>query len=132
MAKAGRPTKYTKKLADEIIEKMESGKTLSEICRDEKMPHRGTVIRWSQSDRCGFRDRYEKAQDIRALTMVDEIIDIADNSNGETARDRLRVDARKWIVSKLIPKYSDKGDGPTDIAAVIAEALIRRSESLPQ
>ena len=35
--------------------------------------------------------------------MADELLDIAD-ADGDTHRDRLRVDTRKWILSKLVPK----------------------------
>jgi hypothetical protein len=46
--------------------------------------------------------------------MADEIVSIADGPDGEdspvaTARDRLRVDARKWVAAKLLPKkYGDR------------------------
>ena len=53
--------------------------------------------------------------------MAEEILDIADDSGGDwvedklnpevVARARLRVDSRKWILSKLVPKkYGDKVD----------------------
>ena len=40
--------------------------------------------------------------------MADELLDIADG-DGDVQRDRLRVDTRKWILSKLVPKkYGNK------------------------
>lgn len=39
------------------------------------------------------------------------MLDIADNGEGDPKRDRLRVDTRKWLASKLKPKkYGDKVD----------------------
>lgn len=74
-----------------------------------------------------FSDRYAQACEIRAYEMFDELLEIADDGtndwmerNGEDAagwqangealqRSRLRVDARKWALSKIVPKtFGDK------------------------
>jgi hypothetical protein len=68
-----------------------------------------------------FAEQYAHARDSQADTLADEILDIADDGsndymgddetyNGDAvARSKLRVDARKWIASKLKPKkYGDK------------------------
>ena len=67
--------------------------------------------------------QYARACSERADCIFDEIIDISDNSGNDTIikdgveivnheaiqRDRLRVEARKWAVSKMNPKkYGDK------------------------
>jgi hypothetical protein len=62
--------------------------------------------------------RYVRACEIRADVIFEDIIDIADHSNEDhtpftganvVQRDRLKIDARKWIVAKLHPKkYSDR------------------------
>ncbi len=50
--------------------------------------------------------------------MADALVDIADDVEGWTdQRSRLRVDTRKWLLSKALPKiYGDKlthvGEGP--------------------
>ncbi len=46
----------------------------------------------------------------RADAIFDEIVDISDGDpEADTARDRLRIDARKWVVPKMLPKkYGDK------------------------
>lgn len=37
------------------------------------------------------------------------MLDIADDKEGDPQRDRLRIDTRKWLASKLKPKkYGDK------------------------
>ena len=130
--KAGRPTKYTKKLANEICRRIESGESLSAICREEEMPYRGTVMRWVASDRSGFRHKYEEATSLRAMLWADEIVDVADNGSGDVPRDRLSMDARKWVVAKLLPRYSDNANSGVDFAQRIAEALLKRAENLPE
>lgn len=71
-------------------------------------------------------NRYARATEIRAEQIANETIEISDNIGGDLItlpdgrevvdnaviqRDRLRVDTRKWLLSKLQPKkYGDKID----------------------
>lgn len=124
----GRPSIYTEALADTILEKLSNGLSLVSICSDEGLPALTTVYRWlTEDDKKSFRDRYAIAREIQAEIMVEEIIQIADDGRNDTQilenedgstytkvdfdhinRSRLRVDARKWVASKLKPKkYGD-------------------------
>ena len=106
----GRPTKYTKKLAQEICTRLSGGESLRAICRDEAMPNKATVMRWLQADRSGFREMYELAREVQAECLADEIIDIADEAydRDTAAGAKVRVDARKWVAARLLPKkYGD-------------------------
>ncbi len=124
---AGRPSDYTQELADEICSQLADGVSLRTVCLPDSMPDKATVFRWLRSKQ-EFCDQYEKAKAECADLFVEEIIEIADdgtndwmekqNKDGSTyevvnsehiQRSRLRVDARKWIASKLKPKkYGDK------------------------
>lgn len=114
----GRPSDYTPAIADEICTRLANGESLRAICgsdRDDFMPSIGTVMRWAIQN-AEFREHYEEARRIQAETMADEIVSIADGKGltGEekvtlSPRDRLRVDSRKWVAAKLLPKrYGDK------------------------
>ena len=123
----GRPSSYTQEIADQICERLAGGESLRQILRDEGMRPTGTVFRWL-NDRRSFRDQYEHARDVQADVMADEITDIADDGSNDwmqretekgrlitvidhehVQRSRLRVDARKWVASKLKPKkYGDR------------------------
>ena len=121
--KEGRPTDYNDKIANEICERLSDGESLKDICASEKMPARSTVYRWTHFHE-DFSVMYDRAREEQAETLADEIISIADetvndkmiNDNGNEvvnseaiARSRLKVDARKWVASKLKPrKYGDK------------------------
>jgi hypothetical protein len=65
--------------------------------------------------------------------MADELIEIADGGD-DPARDRLRVDARKWLLSKALPKvYGDKIDhqhGATDDPLEALAAAGERARSV--
>ena len=46
--------------------------------------------------------------------MADEIVEIADNATPQDAHvARLKVDARKWVAAKLLPKKY--GDRPAEV-----------------
>lgn len=119
----GRPTDYSDELADTICERLMDGESLRAICDSEGFPKRTTVFRWLAIHPL-FSDKYAKAKQEQAEALADEIMDIADDGrndymarldkegnetgymvNGEAiARSRLRVDSRKWVASKLLPK----------------------------
>ena len=127
--KRGRPSKYTKTLAREICQRMAAGESLRRICTADHMPNEATVRAWALDDVQGFYPQYARAVELRAMRWSEEILDIADDGtndrpDGKTDTDhinrsRLRVDTRKWLLSKVLPKvYGDKlqhtgeGGGP--------------------
>jgi hypothetical protein len=140
--KRGRPTKYSKAIADRICSELAEGKTLRAICRADDMPTESTVRGWALQDdeeRAGFFAQYSRAREIGYLAMADELFEIANTpiegvktkttSDGKVETQtgdmiehrRLQVDTRKWLLSKALPKvYGDKiihsGDDENPIA----------------
>jgi hypothetical protein len=53
---------YTAEIADHILRELRSGRSLSEVCRDDGMPHHHTVISWVKQDHEGFAARYRQAR----------------------------------------------------------------------
>lgn len=123
MAAVGRPSDYTPEIATLICERMMDGESLRKICMSEGMPDKVTVLRWIR-EREEFRNQYAKAREVMIDGMAIEILEIADDGSNDTytnddghtvthydivTRSRLRVDTRKWLMSKLLPKkYGDK------------------------
>ncbi|HFB6298162.1 TPA: hypothetical protein WN303_000519 [Neisseria gonorrhoeae] len=109
--KLGRPTDYTKDMADNICEKISGGLSLRAICAEPGMPARGTVYRWL-IENADFQDQYARAREKQADYFAEEIIEIADSAEAESAavsKAKLQIDARKWAASKIAPKkYGDK------------------------
>ena len=104
----GRHTEYTPAIASIIIDRLIDGESLRGMCEDPAFPlsRPSTVIKWltQQED---FALQYSRAREEQAETLADDILHIADG-DGDVRRDTLRVDARKWIASKLKPKkYGD-------------------------
>jgi hypothetical protein len=116
---AGRPSKYTKELGEAICRKVAcSPDGLKKLCKSiEWFPHHDTIMEWRFVHQ-EFSDQYKKAKIQQADVLAEDIVDIADDStwdeietehgikmNSEyVARSRLRVETRKWHLSKLLPK----------------------------
>ncbi len=108
-----------------IIEQLSEGKSLRSICEQPDMPTEALVRKWARLD-ADFGSQYAHAREAGMDAMADEILAIADETSLDTKttadgktvvdqeainRSRLRVDARKWIMSKIAPKtYGDKLD----------------------
>jgi len=101
----GRPSVYTQEIADEICAQLAEGKSLRSICEADRFPTETAVRKWALEDRQGFSSQYARARQIQYERMADEVVDIADSATPEDYNPaRLRVDARKWILSKVLPK----------------------------
>jgi hypothetical protein len=119
----GRPTTHTPETAEKICRMLAEGQSLRAICRSDEFPSEAAVRLWVLDDREGFAAQYARARELQAHAMADEILDIADDGsndwmkregkselNGEhVQRSRARIDARKWLLSKMLPKvYGEK------------------------
>ena len=126
-----RPSEFSKEVVTTICERMQAGETLTAICKDEDLPAKNTVLRWLERH-TEFQTQYARARTALMDHYADQMVEIAfEGSNTDqvaVARDRLKVDTLKWIMSKIgHRKYGDKlaidasGDhgGPTEIKRVI-------------
>jgi hypothetical protein len=121
-----RSSEYTPEIAAEICSRLAQGNSLRTICEADDMPAASTVFLWlgQQKD---FSEQYARAREQQAEALAEEILEIADDAhndwmerkhgdsvswveNGEAIqRSKLRVDSRKWLMSKMAPKkYGDK------------------------
>lgn len=107
----GRPSKFSQDLADKICEQIAHGKSLRAVCAEDDMPSTSTVCKWLNESQ-EFSEQYARARDRQADHYFEEIIEIADTVESDSAavaKARLQVDARKWTLSKLAPKkYGEK------------------------
>ncbi len=122
----GRPSSYNEEIAAAICTRIAAGESLRKICDSEGFPHRDTVHYWLFSQQYPiFSDQYAAAREAQMEYWSEEIVEIADEEplctvelkdgaqrtavdNAGVNRNRLRVDSRKWLMSKLAPKkYGD-------------------------
>lgn len=128
--KPGRPSTYSEEVVTAILARLMTGQSLRQICRDEQMPERSTVYEWlAKDEHKSFADRYARAREIQADETFEEMAEIADDGsndwmelknadgenigwkmNGESVqRSKIRLDERKWRLSKMLPKrYGEK------------------------
>ena len=120
---------YTDKDKDNIFEyvcqEIEKGRALRNVLKDENMPSTSTFYQWLDNDEVKAK-QYARATEVRADIIFDDILAIADENTNDTSinengievvnndviqRSRLRIDARKWVLSKLNPKkFGDRTD----------------------
>lgn len=122
----GRPSAYTPELGRRICDRIADGVSVKDLCKDEDMPGLTGFYDWLRVYP-EFSKLYARAKQIYGNGLAEELIDIADNGtndwmqrndpdnpgydfNGEAvARTRIRLDTRKWIAGKLLPKiYGDR------------------------
>ena len=134
----GRPIEWTpekkQNAIDEIFQKITEGNSIRTILKEnDNLPSRKTFLEWLAKDK-ELSSHYARICDVRADIIFDEMMDIADDGTNDymtkqigdgikmqvlnsehIQRSKLRIDTRKWILSKMNPKkYSDKIDLTSD------------------
>jgi len=136
--KMGRPTQYTNTLVDEICGRLACGEPMAKITQSAHMPDPVTIYRWLR-EKPDFCQRYADARRDGAHCLADQIQDIVDTEPlavfdeagnkrydaGSIAHNRLRMDARKWLAAKYLPKvYGDRtvvaGDDEAPLAVEVS------------
>jgi hypothetical protein len=92
------------------------GESLREICRDEDMPDKSTVMRWLALHQ-EFRDQYAGAREAQADYYAEEIIEISDDGSNDwmlrkQGDDELRLRTRKFWPLQASRRYPQMADGP--------------------
>lgn len=125
--KKGRPTKYNDTLANEICDTISSSsKGTKKLCFEHShWPCQDTLFTWLKAYP-EFSEQYAQAKICQIELLVDEILEISDDTSQDQYvnelgalvpntpainRARLKIDTRKWLASKLVPKvYGNKID----------------------
>jgi hypothetical protein len=105
-----------------------SDKGLKRICdalreNDTTFPAQRTIRTWMDESE-EYKAQYARAKEAQADFIFEQILDIADDDSDDelftedgkrvlnsefVQRSKLKIEARKWVVSKLLPKkYGDK------------------------
>ena len=142
-AKAGRPTDYNETIAALICERVATSTIgLNKLCSlHDDLPVKSTVNLWRYKYP-EFSTQYAQAKLMQADLLAEECLEIADDdSNDEIvsadgfavcntefiARSRLRIDTRKWLAAKLLPKqYGPVVEEKKTMSESIIEKLLDR------
>ena len=133
--------RYSPEIAAEICARVARGEGLTQVCESDetKYPNETVVRRWVLDNVGTFREEYLVACKTRAERWADEIATIADepierdaNGRGDNAavqRQRLRVDTRKWLVQKMLPRvYGDRVEHTGDISIQVITGVPHRDD----
>jgi len=105
-------------IVDKVIDLM-SESPMKEACRSVGVSA-SNFLRWKDGVDDSVKDRYARARidfverlAAETLEIADEVIPVNEErgglDNAAVQRNRLRVDTRKWLLSKLSPsRYGDK------------------------
>lgn len=100
------PVEISDDVIDRLLAELESGKSLSEICREPGMPARGTVHRWANADD-ELAVRIRDAREAGYHAAVDQLVEDARNAK-DAHLGRLAFEAGRWRISKLSLAFADK------------------------
>ncbi len=101
--KSGRSQGYGTEIAQTICHRLAGGESLRAICADPAMPAKATVFRWLARNE-KFRRSYAIARDCLAEDLMDEILEIVDDSSRDYVEKTGAIKARKWTLARLAPK----------------------------
>lgn len=112
--------------------------SLADACRRSGVSV-GQFLTWVEKDTADLKERYARARVALLDRMAEGLLDIADDQpatlatgavdSGFVAHQKLRIDTRKWLLSKLAPKkYGDKielsGDADNPLAIKTIERVV--------
>jgi hypothetical protein len=120
--------RVTKKLMEDIANRLASGETLVQICKSDDMPSYRTVTRAVQADD-ELYDIYHRGRILQAEFYGDKIIDLATSPlppeldakvvNAEVQRRRLEIDSLKWTFARSQPfGLRDKKEDATNAGSI--------------
>lgn len=130
----GRPSTYTEELGERICEALaNSDRGLRHVLdADPDFPEPETVRKW-RLRHASFNAKYADAKQAQLELMAEDIVDISMDESLDPNDKRVRIDARKWLLSKLMAKtYGDKLDltsGGKELAAP-AHLIDQRVQSI--
>jgi hypothetical protein len=123
---------YNEEYAAIALNALHDGITLRECCRTQqktnpRFPNPSVIYAWATDNTAGFASRYAHARRAQALHWAEEIVEIAEDGTNDyierrkldgtivkivdsecVQRSKLRVDTRKWLLSKLCPEFADR------------------------
>lgn len=103
-ARPARPGVYSEALATELLDRIQAGRGLVEVCAEPDMPSHTTVYRWLRT-KPAFEAAYREARRIQADLLFDLAWMLARQATEENVRvSKLMVDTIKWRCARLSPR----------------------------
>lgn len=141
--------KITQKVFKAICERLEQGASLRQVAREIGVDP-SAILRYKNNNDDRYQ-QYARAREIGYELLAEDIVDISDDGVGDTyidpetgktnvdhehiQRSKLRVDSRKWMLAKMLPKvYGDRKtvdvEGEINVKHDLADRLDRAAKRL--
>lgn len=109
--------KYDPILAEKILDRLAATGSLRRVCAELHVS-RNSIIPWVVDNTEGFGDAYARAKDQGIDMLVEETLDIADDSTNDfmaakdgvqldtehIQRSKIRVETRRWLAERMAPR----------------------------
>ena len=122
-AQTGRPTIYNEMIAAEIVERLQNGELIANICEDKHLPAYSTIRDWQ---RCSpeFASLIAQARQGQATVLAHEAVNIIDKCGDDSMPQVQKADKRAAIRMKLAAcydreTYGDKVQQDVNVRGVV-------------
>jgi hypothetical protein len=119
-------------IQEKVVEAIQTGRSLRQVCQDDGMPDFRTVQRWIVSDG-QFAVRYARARTAQADTLFDRMEAVEEAVSAGTMDShaaRVVLDSMRWRASKLAPKvYGDRLDVQVSDTRISISGALQAAQS---
>lgn len=109
------PDTWDQAKVDDILIRIENGELMTQACAANgiKPP---TFRGWVLKDINGLAELYTRARLLRSEGMEEDILRAANDPDEDPNRSRVKIDALKWLMSRINPKkYGDRTDTSVNV-----------------
>jgi hypothetical protein len=121
-----------REIEDKIVEEIQTGRSLRQVCADAGMPNIRTVTRWLTAN-AEFAHRYARARMAQADVLFDRMEAVEEAVTAGTMDShaaRVVLDSMRWRASKLAPKvYGDRLDVSVSDARISITGALQAAQS---
>jgi len=116
--RGNKPTVYTDAAIRKVLSYVALGNSLAKAAKHYGLEYH-RVAKRLYSKHAQFGEEMRRAREMQVHAYVDEIVDIADDCI-DSKKAFVRINARKWLASKIVPKiYGDNVGKDIDTKPVI-------------
>ena len=121
-----------REIEEKIVEEIQTGRSLRQVCSDAGMPNIRTVTRWLTAN-AEFAHRYARARMAQADVLFDRMEAVEEAVTAGTMDShaaRVVLDSMRWRASKLAPKvYGDRLDVSVSDARISITGALQAAQS---
>ncbi len=122
--------KFSQRKADKIVAAVLGGATVKQLGETKGFPKATVLFAWLAQNP-EFAEDYSRAKLLQLANRLDEVIDIADDADLDPEVARRMIDARKWLVGRLLPPTFRHPYMLESVPRTSSEDLARMIESKP-